>query len=123
MLFVPCLPMPSTERHLPNRRSAKPRLNAMATDSASESREREFASHSLSNDVMTSLAGINDKRLRLLVSAAVAAAPAFARSVELRPAELLAATEFLTSGAITRAPVGERGCRNECIWGGAATLE
>src|SRR3546814_8258106 len=74
MLFVPCLPMPSTERHLPNRRSAKPRLNAMATDSASESREREFASHSLSNDVMTSLAGINDKRLRLLVSAAVAAA-------------------------------------------------
>src|SRR3546814_18470135 len=76
MLFVPCLPMPSTERHLPNRRSAKPRLNAMATDSASESREREFASHSLSNDVMTSLAGINDKRLRLLVSAAVSAAQA-----------------------------------------------
>src|SRR3546814_3719224 len=68
----------------------------MATDSASESREREFASHSLSNDVMTSLAGINDKRLRLLVSAAVAAAHAYARSVELRPEELLAATEFLT---------------------------
>src|SRR3546814_9924239 len=45
---------------------------------------------------MTSLAGINDKRLRLLVSAAVAAAHAYARSVELRPEELLAATEFLT---------------------------
>src|SRR3546814_17905284 len=84
MLFVPCLPMPSTERHLPNRRSAQPRLNAMATDSASESREREFASHSLSNDVMTSLAGINDKRLPLRVSAALAAAPAHARSVRVR---------------------------------------
>src|SRR3546814_3482138 len=45
---------------------------------------------------MTSLAGINDKRLRLLVSAAVAAAHAYARSVELRPEVLLAATEFLT---------------------------
>src|SRR3546814_18831828 len=45
---------------------------------------------------MTALAGINDKRLRLLVSAAVAAAHAYARSIELRPEELLAATEFLT---------------------------
>lgn len=52
--------------------------------------------HPLTEAVLASLAGIDDKRMRLLVNAAVAAAHAYVRDVKLRPDELLAATEFLT---------------------------
>jgi hydroxyquinol 1,2-dioxygenase len=73
----------------------------MATDTQARAPTNEpktggLVGNPLTETVLASLSAIDNPRLRLLIQAAVAAAHAYARSIDLKPDELLAATEFFT---------------------------